>query len=916
MHNLPTAAPLRPRKSRAADGFVLISLERPEDGAAAIPGATITGRGWALASVDIERIEVRLGEAFAAHVNYGEFRPDVAEKFPGYPQADQSGFSFSLRLPAEPVEELIVVVRTADGRETRKIVSIRAPEYSAAAAFRRGGEGAAVAPARLFVEDARIDEAGILRARGWAVSLAPLTGLRLFLDGVALGAPETGLPRSDVALAHPDYPNAADCGFQLIQHIDGEIGRDPVLRVQALCQGGLTRQILAPVGRRSGARRSSQIGGTQFCCDIVSLSSRGQALASGWAVAESGVASILVELDGVPIGEAKTGLARPDVGNRFPRVPSARQAGFHFSHETGVAFEGEHVLTFRVRSVNGEEETIPLPVQAQEAPREDESRDPGGSARIRFDLDAPALAGDAARDPVRAILRVAGWAVSPGGIDHVEVFVDERGLGRAYYGQRREDVAAAFPEWPDALLCGFAMHIRASDIGTGDHAIRVVIRGKDGDTAERAFTILCEKSTDIPPHETLRRKIGQAEIDHALAILDRRGHCVFDIHIRMGKGQEAAARRTLEDLRAQAYPNFRVTIDGADELAAEAAEAGVAGEAAFVCVLDAGDRLGPDALLEFAVHAALNPADDFIYSDDRRRDPATGGGGPFFKPDWSPDLLLSCNYIGRAWVARAAGLRASELAGLGGYGRVLRLTERARSIGHVARLLLHEADDADGTGEAAPAGAADLDALADALDRRGIAATAAPGRAGGTYRAARDGAGAGVSHHSDDRGARADRNHDPRPAREDGLAGHRDRLSRQHSARRKSPLESLAARKRRPGDRDRRAVQLVPLQQYRRGGGERRLSAVSQRRYRGDPSRMDGGFGQPRPAARGRRGRRAIAVPRRQGAACRYVLHRGGRPPRVPLRESRRPGSVRPRAERAEHARGDGRMHDDAPRGV
>ena len=56
--------------------------------------------------------------------------------------------------------------------------------------------------------------------------------------------------------------------------------------------------------------------------------------------------------------------------------------------------------------------------------------------------------------------------------------------------------------------------------------------------------------------------------------------------------------------------------------------------------------LMPHALFE--VVRALNdaPATDLIYSDeDKVDDTGRDRWDPFFKPDWSPDLLLSMNYV-------------------------------------------------------------------------------------------------------------------------------------------------------------------------------------------------------------------------------------------------------------------------------
>jgi len=756
-------------RNKAVDDFVIICVERPEEGAVVQPGATISGRGWVLANVDIEYIQIYLGSVFIGYAGYGEPRPDVAERFPSYAQADQSGFSFSIRMPphgADQPEDLTVVVRTVRGRETRKVVSFgepSAPSLGDFAALRGTRDNSSsLWPIRLFVEDARIDDAGLLRVRGWVLSLAPLLELRLFLGAEALGMPELGLSRPDVSLMHPDYPNATDCGFQLVQQVDGEEGQHPVVRIQAVCEGGVKRQIIAPVTKRSVTRKTSTLAGTQFCCDIASLDSRGRIMVSGWAVAESGVVGIGIELDGVPIGDAKAGLPRPDVGNRFPRIASARNAGFRFSHELGVEIEGEHSLTFRVRDGAGEEQTIPLPVYAKVIAEDTESVAEPVTTGIRFDLDQPLLAGDKARDPVRTTLTVAGWAVASGGIDYVDVTIDDRNFGHAYYGTRREDVAGAFPEIPEALLCGFAMHLRATDIGIGEHTVRVGIHTRSGDTAERSFSVVCEKSDQIPPSEMIRSKIGQVETDQGMAILDRLGHHFFDIHLSLEDVSAeglAGARQTLASLNAQAYGNWRAVIHLPENADATLAIEGLADEMerpdarfprdgdvteagqeealpSLVCALRAGDRLGADALLEFAIHAALNPEDGFLYSDDRRRDPTTGAEEPFFKPDWSPDLLLSFNYIGRSWCARgavleAAGLGVDDLGAVADYEMALRLTECAGQVGHLPRLLMHE-----GKSEADPE--VDMRALADAARRRGFAVTVGAGRATGGYRVARE----------------------------------------------------------------------------------------------------------------------------------------------------------------------------------
>ncbi len=138
-----------------------------------------------------------------------------------------------------------------------------------------------------------------------------------------------------------------------------------------------------------------------------------------------------------------------------------------------------------------------------------------------------------------------------------------------------------------------------------------------------------------------------------------------------------------------------------------------------------GDEPGADALLELAVASGRHPDRDLLYGDEVRQSPVSKEMEPFFKPDFSPDLLLSTNYIGRPWAATAAllaktGATPASLIADGEYDLLLRCAERATGVHHVPRLLCQrsamELDD-PGLEQAA---------LERALDRRGIAG-AGPG---------------------------------------------------------------------------------------------------------------------------------------------------------------------------------------------
>lgn len=156
----------------------------------------------------------------------------------------------------------------------------------------------------------------------------------------------------------------------------------------------------------------------------------------------------------------------------------------------------------------------------------------------------------------------------------------------------------------------------------------------------------------------------------------------------------------------------------------------------FVAPLDHDDRLSPEALYEVARRLDSDDTIDLLYTDHD----LTGLDGlrrsPLFKPDWSPDLLLSMNYIThfsvyrRTLVEQVGGFRKGY-EGSQDYDLLLRASERARSIGHIARPLYSwgtaPSSVASRPGAKPYAHEAGRRALQDALERRGISGTVIDG---------------------------------------------------------------------------------------------------------------------------------------------------------------------------------------------
>jgi GT2 family glycosyltransferase len=162
----------------------------------------------------------------------------------------------------------------------------------------------------------------------------------------------------------------------------------------------------------------------------------------------------------------------------------------------------------------------------------------------------------------------------------------------------------------------------------------------------------------------------------------------------------------------------------------------------WVVFLRDGDRLDAEALGEIALAVSMEPETDVLYTDEDSVDRSGRRCAPRFKPDWSPDLLLSQPYVGgllavrRSLVEPVGGIR-SGFDGAEHYDLALRVTERAKRVTHLPKVLCHRLAQGASNGVESPPAACVRTVIADALARRGEEGTVEDGDAPGTFRVRR-----------------------------------------------------------------------------------------------------------------------------------------------------------------------------------
>jgi O-antigen biosynthesis protein len=184
----------------------------------------------------------------------------------------------------------------------------------------------------------------------------------------------------------------------------------------------------------------------------------------------------------------------------------------------------------------------------------------------------------------------------------------------------------------------------------------------------------------------------------------------------------------------------RLPVNAGITAASNAALALATGE--FIVLMDHDDELAPQALYEVARQLNLTEA-DLVYSDEDKLSVHGRRYDPFFKPDWSPDLFLSCNYLNHLTVLRATLMRAvggfqPGYEGAQDYDLYLRMIEKTARIQHIARILYHwraVPASAASSPQAKPAAhPAAQRAITDHLARLQVPAIVEPGYVAGRWR--------------------------------------------------------------------------------------------------------------------------------------------------------------------------------------
>jgi len=205
----------------------------------------------------------------------------------------------------------------------------------------------------------------------------------------------------------------------------------------------------------------------------------------------------------------------------------------------------------------------------------------------------------------------------------------------------------------------------------------------------RSFSYARTISITMPVFNTPREHLEKSIASVRSQYYEEWQLCICDDH-----SSDSSIRPALEKWAAR-DARIKVTFSPENEGISGASNRALAlASGEFAGLLDHDDELSPNALYENVKVLQQHPDAEMIYSDEDKLAADGSRCDPFFKPDWSPEYLLSYMYtchfgVYRREIVNAVGGFRRGFEGSQDYDLVLRVTDKTDRVFHIPKILYH-----------------------------------------------------------------------------------------------------------------------------------------------------------------------------------------------------------------------------------
>ncbi len=327
--------------------------------------------------------------------------------------------------------------------------------------------------------------------------------------------------------------------------------------------------------------------------------------------------------------------------------------------------------------------------------------------------------------PRNRTLVVRGWALGEEPLDYVEVAIPGLTPQQISIGIPRPDVKHNFPDLDNNGRSGFSTVVDTQSLPDGRHTAQLRLIANDKAIREIETEFVVDHTVgyasdyeewmtefEAPADEVLLLKLARIEyrplvsivmpvfntdpdeLSAAIESVLAQSYSHWELCIADDGSTRPEVRSILSDFasRCEGIKVIHSQERGGIAAALNAALRLASGE--YVAFLDHDDTFSPHALAYIIEAIDRHSRPDLIYSDEDKLDEHGARYQPFFKPDWSPDLILSTNYVCHLLVIRKGlmdkvGDFCPETDGSQDYDYILRASHQARQIVHIPHVLYH-----------------------------------------------------------------------------------------------------------------------------------------------------------------------------------------------------------------------------------
>ncbi len=482
----------------------------------------------------------------------------------------------------------------------------------------------------------------------------------------------------------------------------------------------------------------------EFNMNIDSAVARDQMfILHGWAYcAETKIVSIDV-LYKEKSSSAKLGLKRPDVKQSFEHC-NFPDAGFHFEHKIDSK-EQDRKMILVATGENGKiydfEYEIPAqhwnpslitikpevkPVKKTQVAKTAKDNFPKAPVKpqkakkieYKFHIDISTTASN--------MLIIQGWSfITEDTVKRIEVVYDDES-NDATIGFDRADVSKSFKECKHEDV-GFYFQ-RYIDYQSNSRDVQIYIHGEKGAVYQYDYVLpkldwfpkdsgtnsnqvykdfFKNHTYDFKRRSTLIKQIDTFKHHPLITIIVP----VYNVDVKWMEiavesitsqvytnwellliDDKSTSEPLIEYLASLEHPQIKVHWSEENGNISKATNIGVGlAKGEYILFMDNDDKLDITALYEVAFALNKNPDAEVLYSDEDKINTKEDRSAPVFKPDWSPELLLTTNYFNHILVVKRTLCEQvkyrTEFDGCQDWDFILRLIELTDKVHHIPKVL-------------------------------------------------------------------------------------------------------------------------------------------------------------------------------------------------------------------------------------